>query len=305
MGTGRMKRLVIALIALGLPAAGRGQAQPPSLSAARLHVSVERDAGDVFVYRYTLENAAGSNAGIARMAIDISMPAGASAPSAAGLKNGSGYFVTSPGAVKSLKTGAPVPVGLSAPQPGWGTTVGTDATARWVSVDGKSLVLPKQRLAGFSLASYGPPTLRRFALAPHVDPDTAPVTEAGDDPGEAERFRQELEQYIESRSVTGMTLAPAAPVTRTADALLATLAGQVAQARTLRWISTDAIAREITDKLQAARSAISRRQPEQAAGILRTLRTDVAAQSGKALTAEAVALVDLNIQYMLPLVAKP
>ena len=63
--------------------------------------------------------------------------------------------------------------------------------------------------------------------------------------------------------------------------------------------------REITDKLQAARSAISRRQPEQAAGILRTLRTDVAAQSGKALTAEAVALVDLNIQYMLPLVAKP
>jgi len=79
----------------------------------------------------------------------------------------------------------------------------------------------------------------------------------------------------------------------------------VAQARTLRWISTDAIAREITDKLQAARSAISRRQPEQAAGILRTLRTDVAAQSGKALTAEAVALVDLNIQYMLPLVAKP
>ena len=64
--------------------------------------------------------------------------------------------------------------------------------------------------------------------------------------------------YIESRSVTGMTLAPTAPVARTADAMLATLASQVAQARTLRWISTDAIARNITDKLQAARGAIQR-----------------------------------------------
>jgi hypothetical protein len=300
-----MKRLVIALMALVIPTAGRGQAQPPSLSAARLHVSVARDAGDVFVYRYTLENAAGSNAGIARMVIDISMPAGASAPSAAGLKNGPGYFVTSPGAVKSLKTGVPVPVGLSAPQPGWRTTVGTDATARWVSADDKSLVLPKQRLGGLSLTSHGPPAIRRFALAPHVDPRTAPVVEIGDDALEAERFDQELEQYIESRSVTGMTLAPTAPVARTADAMLATLASQVAQARTLRWISTDGIARNITDKLQAARGAISGRQPEQAVSILRGLRTDVAAQAGKALTTEAVALVDLNVQYTLPLVGKP
>lgn len=299
-----MKRLVIALMALVIPTAGRGQAQPPSLSAARLHVSVARDAGDVFVYRYTLENGAGSNAGIARVTIDISIPAGVSAPSAAGLKHGPGYFVTSPGAVKSLKMGTPVPVGLSAPQPGWGTTVGTNATARWVSVDEKSLVRPKQRLAGFSLASHGPPAIRRFALAPHVDPATAPVVEVGDDALEAERFDQELEQYIESRSVTGMTLAPTAPVARTADAMLATLASQVAQARTLRWISTDAIARNITDKLQAARGAISARQGEQAGTILRALRTDVAAQSGKALTMEAVALVDFNIQYTLPLVGR-
>jgi hypothetical protein len=129
--------------------------------------------------------------------------------------------------------------------------------------------------------------------------------EIGDDALEAERFDQELEQYIESRSVTGMTLAPTAPVARTADAMLATLASQVAQARTLRWISTDGIARNITDKLQAARGAISGRQPEQAVSILRGLRTDVAAQAGKALTTEAVALVDLNVQYTLPLVGKP
>ena len=300
-----MKRLVVILMALSAPNAVRGQAhQPPSVSAARLHVSVTRDAGNVFVYRYALENAAGSNAGITRVAIDISMPAGASAPSATGLKNGAGYFVTSPGAVKNLKAGIPVPVGLSAPQPGWRTTVGTDATARWVSVDEKSLVLPKQRLTGILMVSHGPPSLRRFTLAPHVDPDHAPVPEPELDALETERYELELEQYIESRSMTGMTLAPGAPVSRTADGLLAALASQVTQARTLRWISSDAIAREITNKLQAARSAISARQPEQAGTILRALRTGVSAQSGKALTTEAVALVDLNIQYALPLVGR-
>jgi hypothetical protein len=232
------------------------------------------------------------------------MPAGASAPSAAGLTNGPGYFVTSPGAVKSLKEGVPVPVGLSAPQPGWKTTVGADATARWVSADEKSAVAPKQRLAGFSLASHGLPAIRRFALAPHVDPDHAPVPEPELDALETERYELELEQYIESRSVTGMTLGPSAPVTRTPYALLMTLASQVAQARTLRWITSDAVARAITDKLQAARTAISRRQPDEAGKILRSLQSDVVAQKGKALTTEAVALLDSNVQYVLPLVAR-
>jgi hypothetical protein len=275
------------------------------LSAARLHAVVERDARGVYIYRYLLENGAGSNAGISRMTIDIAIPPGAPTPSSAGLTNGQGYFVTSPGAVKNLKSGVPVPVGLSAPQPGWMTTIGTDATARWLTAHEKSIVRPKQRLAGFSLTSHGPPTIRRFTLAPHVDADDAPVPEAGDDNLEAERFDQELEQYIESRSVTGMTLAPAAPVARTADAMLGTLASLIAEARALRWISSDAVARALTDRLQAARGALSRRDRERAASILRMFGADVAAQSGKALTAEAVALMDLNAQYALLVEKKP
>jgi hypothetical protein len=87
--------------------------------------------------------------------------------------------------------------------------------------------------------------------------------------------------------------------------LLANLASQVVQARSLRWISSDAVTRSVTEKLQAARAAISRRQFESAGNILRALRNEVAAQSGKTLTSEAVALVDLNIQYILPLIPKP
>jgi hypothetical protein len=101
----------------------------------------------------------------------------------------------------------------------------------------------------------------------------------------------------------GMTLGPTAPVKVTADALLANLASQVVQARSLRWISSDAIMRSVTKKLQAARAAISRRQLESAENVLRSLQNEVAAQSGKTLTSEAVALVDVNIQYTLPLVA--
>ena len=35
---------------------------------------------------------------------------------------------------------------------------------------------------------------------------------------------------------------------------------RIGQARSLRWISNDAVTRNITDKLQAARTAISKRQ---------------------------------------------
>jgi hypothetical protein len=296
----------IVVMAISLPIAPRiGRAQSPSLSAARLRASVEIDPHGVFVYRYAVENGAGSTAGIWKMTIDISLPAGASTPSASGLAHGAGYFPEPSVAGKNPRAGAAVPVGLSAPQPGWSTTVGTDATARWVAAKDTSVILPKQRLAGFSLASHGPPALRRFTLTPRIDPDRAPVMAPGDDPGELDRYKQEFDQYVESRSVVGMTLAPAAPVTVTADALLANLASQVAQARSLRWISSDAVTRSLTEKLQVARAAISRHQLESAGNILRALRTEVAAQSGKALSSEAVALVDLNIQFALPLVAKP
>jgi hypothetical protein len=294
------------LMAISVPMAPRiGRAQPASLSAARLHAAVEIDPHGVFVYRYTVENGAGSTAAIWKMTIDISLPAGASMPSAHGLAHGAGYFAEVSAAGRNPKAGAAVPVGLSAPQLGWRTTVGTDATARWVAVKDSSFVLPKQRLAGFSLASHGPPALRRFSLAPHIDPERAPVMEPGDDPGESDRYKQEFDQYVESRSVTGMTLAPAAPATMTADALLANLASQVVQARSLRWISSDASTRSLTDKLQAARAAISRRQLDVAGNTLRGLRTEVAARSGRTLTSEAVGLVDVNVQYALGLLARP
>jgi hypothetical protein len=196
-------------------------------------------------------------------------------------------------------------VGLSAPQPGWRTTVGTDAAARWVAINDTSLILPKRTLAGFSMQSHGPPSLRRYTLVPHIDPDRAPVMAPGDDPGESERYQQDLDHYIESRSLTGMTLAPSALGKATADDVLAHLVGQVAQARSARWISSDASTRGLTEKLQAARAAVSRRQVESAGNILRALRTEIAAQSGKTLTSEAVALVDVNIQYALRLATSP
>jgi len=86
--------------------------------------------------------------------------------------------------------------------------------------------------------------------------------------------------------------------------LLANLASQVAQARTLRWISNDAMTRNVTDKLQAARAAIARHQVDASRHILGALRTEIATLSGKGFTSEAVALVDLNLQYVLRLLAK-
>jgi len=294
------------LMAVTLPAGpGLGQDRSPSLSTPRLHASVEIDARDVFIYRYALENSAASTAAIWRMGIDISLPVGASRPSPTGVAHGPGYFVAELSlAGRSLTTGEAIAVGLSAPQPGWRTTVGTDATARWMAVNDSARIAPKQRLAGFSIASHGPPALRRFAVAPYIDPQLAPVEPPQPDALEVERFEHEFEQYVESRSVTGVTLAPSALKSMTPDALLANLVSQMAQARTVRWISNDAMTRNVTDKLQAARTAIARSQLDAARKTLGALRTEVAALSGKGFTSEAVALMDVNVQYVLRLLAK-
>ena len=284
---------------------GLGRAQSPSLSTPRLQASVEIDRRGVFIYRYVLANGAASTAAIWRMTIDISLPAGAARPSAVGVAHGPGYFAAElsvPG--RTLTAGEPIAVGLSAPQPGWRTTVGPDATARWIATNDAALISPKRRLAGFALASHGPPSLRRFTVAPYIDPERAPVEPPQPDALEAERFEQEFDQYVESQSVTGLTLAPSAPSAMTPDGLLASLASQVGQARKLRWISTDAMTRNVTDKLQAARSAIARSQVDASLNALGTLRTEVAALSGKGFTSEAVALVDVNVQYVLRLLAK-
>jgi hypothetical protein len=302
----RLATIAIVLMALTLlTGPGLGRAQSPSLSAPRLQASVEIDSGDVFIYRYALENGAASTAAIWRMTIDISLPVGASRPSAFGVPHGPGYFVAEssvPG--RTLTTGEAIAVGLSAPQPGWRTTVGTNATARWIAVNDAALISPKQRVAGFSLASHGPPSLRRYTVTPYIDPHLAPVEPPQPDALEVERFEQEFDQYVESQSVRGLTLAPSALKAMTPDVLLANLASQVAQARTLRWISNDAMTRNVTDKLQAARTAIARSQVDASGNILGALRTEVAALSGKGFTSEAVALVDVNVQFILRLLAK-
>lgn len=301
----RLATVAIVLLAGILPnGSDLGRAQSLSLSAPRVQASVTLDSRDVFVYQYTLENSAASTAAIQRLTIDISLPAGASRPSAAGLAHGPGHFVAEVPAHGSLTTGEAIAVGLSAPQPGWKTTVGTDAKARWNAVNEATVIAPRQRLGGFSLVSHGPPSLRRFALAPHINPDLAPIDPPQPDALEVERFQQEFDQYVESQSVTGLTLAPSALPSMTPDALLTHLASQVAQARTLRWIANDATARNVTDKVQAARTAIARSDAGTAGNILGALRTDVAALSGKGFTSEAVALVDLNVQYVLRLLAK-
>ena len=274
-----MRRPAIALIIAGvLGAPFTGRTQSPSLVAARLHASVGIDSQGVFTYRYTVENGARSTAGIGKLVIDISLPMGVGR--------------------------AGDPVGVSAPQPGWRAIVGTDATARWEAIQNASLVLPNHTLAGFAIASHGPPALGRFTFSPHIDPDRAPVMSPGDDPGDVDRYNQDLARYVASQSVDGVTLTPAAPVTATPDAELTNLTNQVVRARALGWISNEAIARSLRAKLESARGALSRRQFEMAQNILSGLRTDVAAQSGKSLTTEAVALVDVNIQYVLQLAAK-
>ena len=89
----RLATIALMLMAGTVPTGqGLGRAQSPSLSAPRLQASVEINSSDVFIYRYALENGAASTAAIWRMTIDISLPPGASRPSAVGIALGPGFF---------------------------------------------------------------------------------------------------------------------------------------------------------------------------------------------------------------------
>src|SRR5438093_888577 len=238
-----MRRPAIALIIVGvLVVPFTGRTQSSSLAAARLHASVGIDSGGVFTYRYIVENGARSTAGVGKLAIDISLPMGVAR--------------------------AGDPIGVSAPQPGWRAIVGTDATARWEAIQDASLVLPNHTLAGFSIASHGSPALGRFTLSPRIDPDRAPVMSPGDDPGDVDRYNQDLARYVASQSVEGVTITPSASVTATPETELTNLINQVVRARALGWISNDAIMRSLRAKLESARGALSRRQFEMAQNIL-------------------------------------
>jgi hypothetical protein len=276
MALRRSRILLCVLSVLGAPIAA--DAQSPSLAGARVRASVELDSHGMFVYKYVIENGAQSTAAISRLSIDVSPPAGAG------------------------REFAPV---LSATQPGWKTTIGSDGSARWETAQAANLVAPARTLAGFSISSQGPPSIRSYTLAPRIDRDRLPIEPPGDDPGAGDQYNQELEHYIASQSIKGVTLAPGTLKAATADAVIASLVTQVAQARSLGWISSDSISKGIAAKLDAARTTLSRHQLDAARNTLSQLRTEVIAQSGKGLTNEGVALVNMNAQYALRLSAKP
>src|SRR5262245_33719531 len=75
---GRTRPVVALLVVAAVIAPCVGQAQSQSVAGARLHASTEINSQGVFVYRYTVENNARSTAGVWKVAIDISLPAGAS-----------------------------------------------------------------------------------------------------------------------------------------------------------------------------------------------------------------------------------
>jgi hypothetical protein len=243
------------------------------LAGARVHAAAQMDARGLFVYRYTIENGARSAAPISKLAIDVSLTAGA-----ARARNS---------------------IGLSAPQPGWRAIVISDETARWEAIQDTGPIAPNRSLGGLSMTSDRPPALRRFTLTPQIDPQAAAVMSPGDDPGDVDRYNQDFARYVESKSVTGVTLAPTGLVALTPEAVLGDLTNQIIQARSLGWISDDPVTRKLKGRIEEARAAFSRRQSQTARNIVSSLRSELAARSGRNLTGEAHALVELNLEYVL------
>ncbi len=67
----------------------------------------------------------------------------------------------------------------------------------------------------------------------------------------------------------------------------------------LGWITNKGIEQSLDAKLESAKAALQRGQPQTAGNVLGALLNEIEAQKGKALTNEAYGLLWYNVQYLL------
>jgi hypothetical protein len=122
-------RLVVASLILSLTG-GTGAAQVLSLAPAAVQATVVQK-GSLFSYAYTISNDSASQAGIARVTVDITVPAKGATLPGVGLNNGQGFLDTIAEQVSKIPAPAIVPVALSAPAAAWLCSPAVTGTAQW------------------------------------------------------------------------------------------------------------------------------------------------------------------------------
>lgn len=277
----------------------RSYAQQSSpLSGLTIQATVT-SSGSLFTYSYTIANPLANNASISDLEIDISKGTGTIDLSTDGLQNGQDFMTgISQAVLKDPRTPAMVPVALDGP-PGWLETVSVDGTASWIAKSDGVSIFVGGSVGGYNLTSPGLPAIRRLTASADYDIETLPI-EPPKDPGDLSRYNKDLSAVLKNFSSSGLTVGPSAPPANFKSLeFLQTIRSYKEQALNLGWIDNHGIANSLDVKINAAMAALQSGDNGTARNILDALTHEVDAQSGKHLTAEAVALLKFNTLFLM------
>jgi len=256
-------------------------------------------SGDVYTYTYSVRNSSSSTGSVWTIDLDIAQPAGGATVSGAGLVNGQGFLEDSAKAVGGRPEAvATTPVAGTAPA-GWVCSVAIDGRAVWGAEDQNALIPPGGSTGGYELTSRGLPGIRAVVAEPFLDLAQLPIAPPSG-PSDLKRYDDQLAALQASVRFTGMTIGPTAPPSDFKPSnFLQTIISYKEQAIKQGWIKDQGIGISLDAKLNAAQAALARGDNNTAANVLNALLNEVAAQSGKQLSSEAVALLKFNTQYLI------
>jgi hypothetical protein len=181
---------------------------------------------------------------------------------------------------------------------GWIGKVTIGRRIRWIARATAS-ILPGQTLTGFSVRVSGLVGLCPFTVEPSIN-TTALGIPAPDLEGDLPAYEKKIEAAVGALSGAGMTLGPVQPPVDVKPAdFLQTIIIYKGQALQLGWIKNKGLANSLDAKLNAAQQSLQRGNAGAARNELNALLNEVAAQDGKGLSSEAVALLKFNTQYLI------
>jgi len=283
-----------------------GQMPTPVINAATINTAITFDQlSRTYKYDYVVSNVSGNTGDIWHVAIDVSQVGdngmrnqtlGLTIPFGTWLD-----FSSMLSQMDSLNNSKSVPAsffpknivpfGQTVPQ-GWFGALGLDSYAHFFSGDNAPNIVPGLSMSGFQLVSYGVPTIRKSQIYPlwmHLVQDHDSVSDA--DMIEAANIEQGIIYNTESIGPSGISYGSFAHWDQLRDDL--------ARAIQLKWISSNTLAKDLTDQLAIARQTFDSRDLYTTKLQLTTLLNTINNSSPSQRTSEGYGLVALNVQSLI------
>lgn len=269
----------------------------PKVTGVKVTASVTSN-GVFYEYLYSVTNSGNSTAGIAQIHVDIAQPTKSLLLDSSGLPSGKG-FASDVAALNANDRNATPAVASTADAPiAWVVAPSMAGTILWGAATLDATIHPGQAQAGFVIYSRGLPSIRSFSAEPDLDVETLPIAEPT--PKTLPVYITALEQIRNQARSAGVTIAPTAPpATFVPIQFLQTIQSYKESSVRQGWIVSSGVANSLDVKLNAALAALQREDSSTASNELRALLNEVKAQSGKSLSSEAVALLQINTSYLL------